>query len=223
MEEPGLLRNVQGWDIRPSQCTSARAEWRKGVVCSLWKLWVGWEIRESNCGKSVLQAVGKNAWGDSSVWVMTCIKARGKAGEEFLIIWPHMSWAMGAWLVLATTTLSSCKCQRAFCKARAPWCVFSLFHVLVSEHKYVTTKMLMNSSHWRPSLHIRTYKQFATHTQTLLPKRYATPAPSRREKSLHRNLNFDCSSPSSSKPDKYMGPTDTKYRHVRVVGLLWAP
>ena len=37
--------------------------------------------------------------------------------------------------------------SEAFLQSRAPQCVFSLFHVLISEHKYVTTQMLMNSSH----------------------------------------------------------------------------
>lgn len=59
--------------------------------------------------------------------------------------------------------------SEAFLQSRAPQCVFSLFHVLISEHKYVTTQMLMNSSHWHPSLHIRMYKQFTTHTQTYCP------------------------------------------------------
>lgn len=88
---------------------------------------------------------------------------------SLLRIWLGVSRGMAVWLGLATSTLNSCECQRAFLQSRAPRCGSSLFHVLVLEHKHVTTKMLMNSSHWPPSLRIRTHKQFTTHTQTYCP------------------------------------------------------
>lgn len=94
-------------------------------------------------------------------------------------------------------------------KQGSPMCLF--FVPRVSEHKYAMTKMLMDSSHWRPSLH--------THGQTIPgPHVDGSPGASRRGESLPCNHStFNHSSPASSDPDKHPGSTDTG--HGR--GKLW--
>lgn len=112
---------------------------------------------------------GKNTWGGGSIWVMS--HRRVVAGDELLFAY-DLAWCVprnGSLAGLGHQHAEHLRMSEGLLQSRAPRCGSSLFHVLISEHKYVTNKMLMNSSHCPPSFHIRTYKQFTTHTQTYCP------------------------------------------------------